>query len=149
MRPDLPGYAWQPSAVVLAAMREDCAPHADEASSEGPSGGAVTEQELTRAIIRALNAAGIWAMRNNTGTRGRVSFGLGKGSADIIAIIRGMFVAIEVKLPKKGAPATIDDDQRRWRDGVVNHDARYWVMTSVKEALSTALDMKKQNWVQP
>ncbi|MDH4179704.1 MAG: VRR-NUC domain-containing protein [Armatimonadota bacterium] len=60
-----------------------------------------TEQETTRQILNYLERRQVFAWRNNTGRRGRVSYGL-KGSADIIGILPGgRFLAIEVKVPGK------------------------------------------------
>lgn len=71
-------------------------------------------QQLVRLEASKLGAI-VW--RNNTGglydKQGRwVSFGLCKGSADLVGIFNGRFVAIEVKTPK----GRLKPEQRKFLD---------------------------------
>ncbi len=98
----------------------------------------MSEQALTRAIVDRLNIApGVVAWRNNTGVariRGsHVRYGLGVGSADVIACVEGRFVGIEVKLPKgEGASG----DQLAWMGEVRRQGGFACVVRSVEEALA-------------
>lgn len=102
-----------------------------------------TEQQLTRAILEAINGVpGCIAWRNNCGYRGRVHFGLAVGSADIIACVCGKFVGLEVKLPAKKLRAPyevrwrqLSDDQQKWITRVVECGGVAEVVWSVDEAV--------------
>lgn len=57
-----------------------------------------SEAELQRQILDLLRLYGVFAYRQNTGRRGGVSYGK-KGAPDIVAVIGGRYVGIEVKAP--------------------------------------------------
>lgn len=58
----------------------------------------MAENNLLAQIQELLKIKGIRAFRNNTGRRGRVSYGLCPGSSDLIGWTKdGRFLAIEVK----------------------------------------------------
>jgi len=61
----------------------------------------LSETEIQHSILKFLELIKVTAYRNNTGSRGGVRYGLCKGSADIIGIFHGRFLAIEVKKPKE------------------------------------------------
>ena len=64
----------------------------------------MTEAQIQKATLDLVNASGrARVYRQNTGRRGRVSFGLCVGSSDLIGwdLIGGRFVAIEIKVPGK------------------------------------------------
>ena len=64
----------------------------------------MTETQIQKAALDLVNASGrARVYRQNTGRRGRVSFGLCVGSSDLIGwdMIGGRFVAIEIKVPGK------------------------------------------------
>ena len=73
------------------------------------------ETKILNACLMALSKAGCLVWRNNTGAlqdkNGRwVSFGLCKGSADIIGIAPdGRFLAVEVKAP--GGKVSLDQQK--------------------------------------
>jgi len=63
-----------------------------------------SETAIQKATLELVNASGrARVYRQNTGRRGRVSFGLCVGSSDLIGwdLIGGRFVAIELKVPGK------------------------------------------------
>jgi len=60
----------------------------------------LSESQIQKNIIEFLNMSGVLHWRNNTGRRGKVSYGC-KGSPDIICVHGGRFIGIEVK-DKKG-----------------------------------------------
>lgn len=95
----------------------------------------MSETQLVSAILEALELEpGVVAWRNNTGRKGRVSFGLGKGSADIICAVApwGRFVALEAK-DEKGKQS---DEQQRWGNAVWLHGGVYAICRSVLDARS-------------
>lgn len=73
------------------------------------SGEALVMRQIRDAL--PLYASWLQLWRNNTGRRGGVSYGLGRGSADWIGVGWGRFIAIECK----------DDD------GVVSADQVAWL----------------------
>lgn len=99
------------------------------------------ETRIQSAIIDALSAlpfVKLW--RNNTGRRGRVSFGLAVGSSDLIGIVRtvegvGRFLGLEVKVP--GEEAT--DDQKEFLRFVRELGGVAEVVTSPAEALAVVM----------
>jgi Holliday junction resolvase len=56
------------------------------------------EAELQKQIIDLLRLYSVFSYRQNTGRRGGVSYGK-KGAPDIVAVIGGRYVGIEVKAP--------------------------------------------------
>lgn len=108
------------------------------------------EQKRTEGVVMdevrlALNCIeGVW-WRNNVGVavfdNRKVRFGLCKGSADLIGMYRGRFVAIETKTEI----GRLSSDQRRFRDLVEMKRGIYGVVRSAKQAtaflayLSTAI----------
>lgn len=96
------------------------------------------EGTIQRAILSAVNRlpyARLW--RNNVGmlkdaTGVGVTYGLAKGSADLIGIVHGRFVAIEVKRPGKKPT----DDQREWGETVLRLGGVWAVCSDVESALA-------------
>lgn len=95
----------------------------------------MTESQLMdriRLVLGADSAAVFW--RNNTGvaeTRGyTIRYGLGNGSADLIGVFRGRFVAVEVKTPS----GRQSDDQRRWELLVESKGGVYAIVRSEDDA---------------
>ena len=75
--------------------------------------------------------------RNNVGLTpradgGMVRYGLGVGSADLIGIVYGTFVALEVKRPG----GKVSDAQEKWIDLVWEKGGRAWVVSDVRTALA-------------
>lgn len=89
-----------------------------------------SETDLLSAVLMALQLEpGIVAWRNNSGRKGRVRFGLGNGSADIVGIVApaGRFFALELKVGKgKQSPA-----QHGWEGQVKAKGGIYAVVRSV------------------
>jgi len=91
----------------------------------------VSETKLVSAILDALAAEpGVVAWRNSVGARGHRRFGLGVGSADIIACVDGRFLALEVK----DAKGVQSDEQQRWGNSVWLHGGHYVIVRSVAAA---------------
>lgn len=70
------------------------------------------EQDYQHALHDALVAAGVTLWRNNVGvaawkTGGRTRYGLGLGSADLVGLYRGRFVAVECKADGTQTPAQV------------------------------------------
>jgi len=61
----------------------------------------LTETEIVASILDILpkRFKNTRVARSNSGRRGGVAFGLGAGSADIIGVTHGYFLAVEVKKP--------------------------------------------------
>lgn len=77
---------------------------------------------------------GVW-WRNNVGVgemQGgvRVRFGLGTGSADLVGLYRGRFVAVEIKTPTGRQSA----EQRTWQALVERKGGVYAIVRSADEA---------------
>jgi len=95
------------------------------------------EQQVQQQILAAIGARpGALVWRNNTGAardgRGRlVRFGT-PGAPDIMAIVRGRFVAIEVK----ATGGRLSARQRAWRDACEAAGGIYRVCRSVDDALA-------------
>lgn len=95
----------------------------------------MTESQLmdrVRLVLGADPAAVFW--RNNTGvaeTRGyTIRYGLGNGSADLIGLFRGRFVAVEVKTPA----GRQSEDQKRWQSLVESKHGIYAIVRSEDDA---------------
>jgi hypothetical protein len=96
----------------------------------------VEEVRLTKAIVDAL---GVWAARNNTGTAkgGRLRFGLGVGSSDVVACVGGRFLALEVKMPGQRPKP----EQVEWSNRIRFVGGRYVVAETVEDALHVVCGM--------
>jgi hypothetical protein len=93
----------------------------------------VSETQLVKAILDALKLEpGVVAWRNSVGSRGFRKFGLGTGSADIIAVVApyGRFVGIETK----AADGILSEPQYYWGLSVRECGGIYGVAYSVAEA---------------
>lgn len=92
------------------------------------------ETEICRQILEAVNYYGFF-WRNNTGQRGGVRFGL-PGSADIIGVSCGLFIAIEVKRPGECQ----SEDQITFENNVKRRGRGYYfVASSVEQAVKGVL----------
>jgi len=90
------------------------------------------EAETQKLIIQWLQAAGIFAWRNNSGKRGGVSYGL-LGSPDIIGMTKsGRFFGIEVKSPT----GTISDSQKHFKAQCVASGGLYILARSLDDVLA-------------
>jgi hypothetical protein len=92
---------------------------------------------VKKGIEEYLDILGIYAWRNNTGRRGKVSFGK-VGSSDIIGIFdarwpdyAGHFLAIEVKAP--GEKATLE--QLQFLAEIAKRGGVAFVATSVEDVI--------------
>ena len=93
------------------------------------------ESDLMHAIHDTLVRAGVTLWRNNCGIAtwdngARTRYGLGVGSADLVGIWRGRFVAIEVK-----ATTGQTEAQKCWQRAVDQAGGLYIVARSVEEAI--------------
>ncbi len=71
--------------------------------------------QLTAMVIQRLNLAGHYVWRNNTGRRGRVSYGE-PGSGDVIGLTRtGLFIGVEIKAQTGDK---LSDDQIKFREAI-------------------------------
>lgn len=101
------------------------------------------ETNIVKECLIALSKAGVMAWRQNTGalkdSNGRiVSFGLCKGSSDIIGIAPGgIFIAIECKT----ANGRIRPEQQTFIDNIRRMGGRAGVARSAEEAVRIALDL--------
>ena len=96
----------------------------------------MTEADIMRSIMLACRSSTVRLFRNNVGKLpdrlGRwVTYGLGVGSADLIGINGGRFVAIEVKLP--GQKAT--QEQQDFINMVRSMGGQAGVAHNVEEAI--------------
>ncbi len=95
-----------------------------------------SETHLVSSIMQALSLEpGVIAFRNNSGAvrrhGGILRYGLGVGGADIIAIVRGTFVALECKTGSQQS-----DEQRIWQRKVEGAGAVYAIVRDVMAALA-------------
>lgn len=92
-----------------------------------------TEEDIQRACIELLSAAGYWVERNNTGVArgGRLRFGLGPGSPDLFVLGNGQVWAVEVK----SATGKQRADQAAWQQRWEDHGGRYLLVRSAVDAL--------------
>lgn len=97
------------------------------------------EATLKKAVREALTAAGILVLNNEQGRRGRFVFGLGKGSADLVCLVRGRAVFLELKTAT-GKPTA---DQLAWGALVVRHGGVYAVVRTVGEALAAVTEASR------
>lgn len=90
------------------------------------------ESNIQDAIRLALAPhAALW--RNNVGVdvkRG-VRYGLGLGSPDLIGVVSGRFIGLEIKTAK----GRVSKEQQQWHAYAVKHGAHIAVVRSVEEAL--------------
>lgn len=102
----------------------------------------MNETELSNAIRAAMNAIpGVRLWRNNVGvdTQRGVRYGLAVGSADLIGMVDGRFLAVEVK----AANGRMSDDQRIWRDVVRGLGGVYILARSVDEAVAAVIQERQ------
>lgn len=73
------------------------------------------------------------AWRNNTGAKGRVRFGLGVGSADIICCVGpyGRFVAFEAK----ARDGRLSEAQKDWGRALQICGGLYWVIYEPEDVI--------------
>lgn len=99
----------------------------------------MSETDLVRSILRALELRGVWAWRMNSGTlpavgkRGveyRVRLAPA-GTPDILAVVGGRLIGLEVKTTK----ARQRPSQSAWQAKAEQHGAGYRVVRSAREAL--------------
>ena len=97
----------------------------------------MTESEIQNAIHRALNSRpDTRVFRNHCGrvqdAQGRWhTFGLMRGSADLIGWCRGRFLSVEVKT----ATGRVSPEQENWMRQVIKHGGIAFVARSVEEAI--------------
>ena len=93
------------------------------------------EQPIKKRIQAALRDAGCMAMIHNIDNR-QLHTGLdAKGVSDLVCIVQGIFVAIEVKRPKY-SPSDVTSDQRAFLAAVRRFGGVSGIATSVAEALA-------------
>jgi len=89
----------------------------------------ITEADIQKNVLEYLTAMGIKAWRNNSGRRGRVSYGH-KGSGDIIGCLpNGRFLSIEIKKPG----GSESKDQINFKEEIKKNNGLAIVVKSVKE----------------
>lgn len=106
----------------------------------------MTELQIQDAVRLVLGAdrAGVW-WRNNVGLattdRGtKIKFGLFPGSADLIGLFRGRFVAVELKTPEgRQSP-----EQRRWQGVVEDHGGIYTIIRSEDDARELLAELHRR-----
>ena len=112
--------------------RSDCAPLV--LCGTVPS---MSETALAAGIREALTAAGYWVWRCNSGhvrTRGGVFRGAPPGTPDILVVLDGRLVGIEVKTREKDSKQS--PSQIEWQALAEKNGVRYSVAHSAAEALS-------------
>ncbi len=105
------------------------------------------ERSVLERVLTALRSQpGVWAMRNTVGgTRtvgGYVTYGLGTGSPDIVAIVapHGRWVCCEVKRPKASEPT---EEQLEWIARARSLGAVAGVCRSPEEALALVEEARR------
>lgn len=104
----------------------------------------VTETDLARAVLQALERRRIWAWRVNSGDRkiGRsIIRGAPSGTPDILVVLapEGRLGGLECKAPKgKQRPS-----QEQWEAKAKEHGVGYALVRSVGEALRAVEEWRK------
>jgi len=97
----------------------------------------MTETDITRSIRAALTQAGFWVERCNSGkvpTRNGFFSGMSAGTPDTL-ILAPIYGWLETKTPTgKLRPAQVE-----WHRKAARHGIRVGVVTSVREAVETAM----------
>jgi len=89
------------------------------------------ETNLRNAIREALLRCGVLVFTN--AQVGRTHHGgLGPGSPDLVAVVRGRFVGLEVKT-EDGEPSA---NQLAWGEQLTEHGGAYFIVRSVEEAVA-------------
>jgi len=89
----------------------------------------LSETEIQKQILDYLTTVGIFAWRNNSGRRGKVSYGL-PGSCDILGILPdGRFLGIEVK----GPTTKVQDNQYHFMRTVNDNNGLAFIAYSVED----------------
>jgi hypothetical protein len=94
----------------------------------------MSEKAIEIQIRAALAGAGIWVRKHNVDKRSPFGSGLGIGVADLICIVKGRFLGIEVKRPS--TRNDLSDDQKRWAKTVLAAGAMCGVATCIEEAFA-------------
>lgn len=95
----------------------------------------MSERQIQSSVRIALGLEDrVVLFRNNCGAfndgNRLITFGLGKGSSDLVGICDGRFFALEIKMPGKKPTA----EQLRWMGLVRRHGGFACVVTSVEDA---------------
>lgn len=107
------------------------------------------EASVLKRVTQALELAGCCVLRNTVGFTlymGRgITFGLGKGSADLVCIVppMGRWLCVELKRAKGGK---VSAEQERWIREVRSYGAVAGVARSVDDALALLAEAK---WSKP
>lgn len=109
----------------------------------------MSETKMVIAAIEELNRLpDVLAFRNNTGQARihgfRVRFGLGNGSADVIAVLApwGHLIGLEGKKPGEGA----DEAQLEWAQDLIAVGGTYRVFHTIPEALGAVQEIRAVLW---
>ena len=90
-----------------------------------------TEAPILSRILKTLTAMQVFYWRNNSGRKGRVSFG-DKGSPDIMGVVSGgRLFGLEVKSPV----GKVSEYQLAWAEKLRAKGGYYAVVRSVDEAV--------------
>ena len=89
-------------------------------------------QNRIRAAIAALPDARVWRNNNGLDRERGVRYGLGKGSPDLIGIVDGRFIGLEVKMPR----GRVSPEQAMWVNTILRLGGSAGVVRSVDEALA-------------
>ena len=95
------------------------------------------EKDIQASIMQFLQLKGIFHYRNNTGaiaiSEGKRFLRFGAlGSPDIIAVIRGIYIGIEVKAPGK----KLRESQIGFKHELEKAGGMYWVFDSLDSAVA-------------
>lgn len=91
----------------------------------------MTETEAQKEVMDFLESVGIFAWRNNNGSRGRVKFGL-PGASDILGILPdGRFLAIEMKGPK----TKVQHNQKEFIFNINNNNGVAFIARSIDDVI--------------
>jgi hypothetical protein len=108
-----------------------------------------SEAALMKRVVNVLEMSGVCVLRNTVGFTlymGRgVTFGLGKGSADLVCIVPplGRWLCLELKRTKGGK---VTPEQEAWLAGVRKFGAVAGVVRSVDEALTLLAEARRPGW---
>lgn len=95
-------------------------------------------------LILGSEPDGVW-WRNNTGVATSaaghtIRYGLGNGSADLVGLFRGRFVAVEIKT----AAGRQTEDQQRWQRLVESKRGVYAIVRSEDDARALLYELRRR-----
>lgn len=91
----------------------------------------MSEKEIQKQCIEYLKKRNIFFYRQNQGRMGRIKFTSINGVPDIVAVIKGKYVGIELK-DEKGKQS---EDQKTFQKNLEQAGGEYWLIRDLDELI--------------